>query len=105
MPNALIGQFLRRTLIAGGAAAALFAGFTALPAFTHQADAQEITPGPVAAPNGAPASFADLIERVRPAVVSISVRQRPDAARGPATEGLPPGFEEFFRGRPGRPGP
>jgi serine protease Do len=50
-------------------------------------------------------SFADLIERVRPAVVSISVRQRPDAATGPAVEGLPPGYDEFFRGRPGRPGP
>jgi serine protease Do len=42
---------------------------------------------------------------VRPAVVSISVRQRPDAAQQPSLEGLPPGFEEFFRGRPGQPGP
>jgi serine protease Do len=50
-------------------------------------------------------SFADLIERVRPAVVSISVRQRPDVATANVPEGLPPGFEEFFRGRPGRPGP
>jgi serine protease Do len=50
-------------------------------------------------------SFADLIERVRPAVVSISVRQRPSAAQESTVEGLPPGFEEFFRGRPGRPGP
>ncbi|MET0181490.1 MAG: Do family serine endopeptidase [Caulobacterales bacterium] len=60
----------------------------------------------VAPPSGAPISFADLIERVRPAVVSISVRQRPDAA-GPSVEGAPPGFEEFFRGRPGgnRPAP
>jgi serine protease Do len=39
---------------------------------------------------------------VSPAVVSIQVRQRPDAARpGPNFEGLPPGFEEFFRRGPG----
>jgi len=98
-------KYLRRTLIAGGAALALFAGFTAVPmVFANGANAQEINPTAIAPPSGAPMSFADLIERVRPAVVSISVRQRPDAATGPAVEGLPPGFEEFFRGRPGRPG-
>ncbi len=97
-------KFLRRTAIAGGAAAALLVGFTGVPALLA-ANAQEINPAGVAPPSGAPMSFADLIERVRPAVVSISVRQRPDAATGPSLEGLPPGFEEFFRGRPGRPGP
>jgi serine protease Do len=99
-------KFVRRTAIAGGAAVCLFAGFSAAPlVFARGATAQEINPGSVTQPAGAPMSFADLIERVRPAVVSISVRQRPDAARAPALEGLPPGFEEFFRGRPGRPGP
>ena len=94
---------LRQTLIASGAALALFAGLAAAPALVSRpADAQEIV---VAPPAGAPMSFADLIERVRPAVVSISVRQRPSAAGGPQLEGLPPGFEEFFRGQPGRPGP
>lgn len=95
-------KYLRRTLMAGGAAMALFAGFAAPTLLT--ATAQEINPGAVAAPHGAPASFADLIERVRPAVVSISVRQRPDAVQGQQLEGLPPGFEEFFRGRPGQQG-
>ncbi len=99
-------KFLRRTAIAGGAALALFAGFAGAPIlFSRAAGAQEINPSAVAPPSGAPMSFADLIERVRPAVVSISVRQRPDAARQQSLEGLPPGFEEFFRGRPGRPGP
>jgi serine protease Do len=99
-------KFLRRTLIAGGAAVVLFAGFAAGPMLlSRAANAQEINPSAVAPPSGAPASFADLIERVRPAVVSISVRQRPDAVTGQSLEGLPPGFEEFFRGRPGRPGP
>ena len=99
-------KFLRRTAIASAAAVALFAGFAGAPMlFARGAIAQEINPGSVAQPSGAPMSFANLIERVRPAVVSISVRQRPDAAQGPSVEGLPPGFEEFFRGRPGRPGP
>jgi serine protease Do len=102
--NAL--TFLRRSLIAGAAAAALFAGFAATPALTSRAaHAQEITPAPVSPPAGAPMSFANLIEHVRPAVVSISVRQRPENATGPSVEGLPPGFEQFFRGQPGRPGP
>lgn len=96
-------KYLRRTLMAGGAAAALFAGFAAPTLLS--ANAQEINPSAVAPPHGAPGSFADLIERVRPAVVSISVRQRPDAVQQPSLEGLPPGFEEFFRGRPGQPGP
>lgn len=97
-------KYLRRTLIAGGATLALFAGFAAPTLLS--ATAQEINPTAVAPPHGAPGSFADLIERVRPAVVSISVRQRPDAAQPQQSlEGLPPGFEEFFRNRPGRPGP
>ncbi len=106
MTDAAALKYLRRTAIAGGAALTLFAGFSAAPlVFARGATAQEINPGAVAQPATAPMSFADLIERVRPAVVSISVRQRPDAARAPSLEGLPPGFEEFFRGRPGRPGP
>lgn len=99
-------KFLRRTLIASAATIALFAGFAVGPTlFSYPATAQEIRTGTIAAPGGAPMSFADLIERVRPAVVSITVRQRPDAASAEAPDGLPPGFEDFFRGRPGRPGP
>jgi len=100
MTNATAMKYVRRTAIAGGAAVLLFTGFAAAPI----TNAQEINPSAVAPPSGAPMSFADLIERVRPAVVSISVRQRPDAVQQ-LPEGLPPGFEEFFRGRPGRPGP
>jgi serine protease Do len=43
---------------------------------------------------GAPMSFADLAERLQPAVVNISTRQSITMARRRA---LPPGFEEFFR--------
>lgn len=105
MSDAAALQFLRRTAIAGGAALALFAGFTFAPTLLSRANAQEINPSAVAPPAGAPMSFADLIERVRPAVVSVTVRQRPDAVTAQVPEGLPPGFEEFFRNRPGRPGP
>ncbi len=91
-------KFLHRILLAGGGAFALFAGCLAAPSLmSRQADAQEIV---IAPPTGAPMSFADLIQRVSPAVVSIQVRQSPGASTGPALEGLPPGFEEFFRGQP-----
>ncbi len=43
---------------------------------------------------GAPMSFADLAERLQPAVVNISTRQSITVAR---RRNLPPGFEEFFR--------
>ena len=106
MSDAASAKFLRRSLIAGASAIALFAGFAAAPAvLARHASAQEITPTPVHAPAGAPMSFADLIEHVRPAVVSIQVRQKPNSANGPSVEGLPPGFEDFFRGQQGRPAP
>jgi serine protease Do len=43
---------------------------------------------------GAPMSFADLAERLQPAVVNISTKQRISI---PRQRSLPPGFEEFFR--------
>jgi serine protease Do len=99
MPDTPFAKVSRSVLIAMGAGAMLFAGgFAAQSLVSRPADAQQIAPQPVAPPAGAPSSFADLIERVRPAVVSIQVRQRPNA---PTFEGLPPGFEDFFRRRPG----
>ncbi len=53
-----------------------------------------------AVPAGAPMSFADLIEEVSPAVVSINARITepvgPNAQLGPNFEGIPPQFREFF---------
>ena len=43
---------------------------------------------------GAPMSFADLVDRLQPAVVNISTRQ---VIQIPRNRALPPGFEEFFR--------
>ncbi len=60
--------------------------------------------------NGAPMSFADLIERVSPAVVSIDVEAEQRVARFEGfeeeLERLPPPFREFFRefGGPGADG-
>jgi serine protease Do len=109
MTEAPTAKFFHRTMLAGGSALALFVGLAVGPTLlARHAEAQEITPAPlpVAPPQGSPMSFADLIDRVRPAVVSIQVRQRPGATTAELPEGLPPGFEEFFRGRPeGRGGP
>jgi serine protease Do len=52
-------------------------------------------PGTLAAqpPGGAPMSFANLAERLQPAVVNIATRQSITVRQ----QQLPPGFEEFFR--------
>ena len=52
---------------------------------------------PATQPIGIPTSFADLAERVAPAVVSIQTTGTISTGRQP---GMPPGFEEFFGGNP-----
>ncbi|HPG26679.1 MAG TPA: DegQ family serine endoprotease [Myxococcota bacterium] len=52
---------------------------------------------PKAQPVGIPTSFADLAERVAPAVVSIQTSGTIPISQAPI---FPPGFEEFFGGRP-----
>jgi serine protease Do len=77
-------------LLLGGTAATLAVG--PVGAQTAQND-----PGTIAAATprpGAPMSFADLADRLAPAVVNISTKQSIQVSRGRA---LPPGFEEFFR--------
>ena len=49
-----------------------------------------------AAPNNGPMSFADLIEEVSPAVVSIEARTPPSERPGPDMSQLPPQMREFF---------
>ncbi len=68
--------------------------FTSLPAFAR----------------GAPESFADLAEKLLPAVVNISTTQVIEGRSGPEIPQLPPGspFEDFFkdffdRGQPNKP--
>lgn len=50
------------------------------------------------APEGAPLSFADLVDRLLPVVVNISTTQRSDTRRPPAIPEFPEGspFQDFF---------
>lgn len=76
-------------ILIGGAAATLTVG--PVGAQTAQNDPGAIS---AAVPRaGAPMSFADLAERLQPAVVNISTRQSIQVQQ----RRLPPGFEEFFR--------
>ena len=76
-----------------GVATALLLGGTVFSVATGQAGAQvaQNSPGVMAPRPGAPTSFADLAERLQPAVVNISTKQRV-AVRQQADP-----FEEFFR--------
>jgi serine protease Do len=81
---------LTAALLIGGAAATLTIGPVG-------AQTAQNEPGAIAAAApraGAPMSFADLAERLQPAVVNISTRQTIQVSR---QQQLPPGFEEFFR--------
>ena len=75
-------------ILLGGAAASL--SLSPLGAQTAQNE-----PGTIAAtaPGGAPMSFANLADRLQPAVVNIATRQSITVRQ----QQLPPGFEEFFR--------
>jgi serine protease Do len=99
---------MRNALLTGLATVALLGGFVAAPALVSgSAEAQRIAPAPIAPPGGAPNSFAPLIRRVSPAVVSISVRQKPTARGENRFDGQPNTPDEFFRrfneGGPRRP--
>ncbi|WP_300543460.1 Do family serine endopeptidase [Maricaulis sp.] len=73
-------------------------------------DTEVRPPFAAAVPNGAPMSFADLIEGVSPAVVTIQARGSVEnAGLGPDMENLPPQFREWlerqFGGQPSQPRP
>ncbi len=78
-------------LLMGGSALALTAH---LPLAAQEA-ANSAAPAPIAPRVGAPASFADLVQQLQPAVVNISTRQRVEVqARPNPFRGTP--FEQFF---------
>ena len=94
----------RAALIAGVAAFAgglAFGAGTALspnvPAFAQMAQSS-------ARVFAAPPSFADMVEQVKPAVVSVRVKARGEMMAAPEAEGMPPGMERFLR-RFGEEGP
>ena len=85
----------RQALVAAVFGAAAVGTFTLSPkVFSPHADAQPIA---IEAPQGAPLSFADLIERVEPSVVSVNVVSEREVGKLADMEQ----FFEQFRGMPG----
>ncbi|HEX7944032.1 MAG TPA: trypsin-like peptidase domain-containing protein, partial [Phenylobacterium sp.] len=94
----------RKDLLAVAVVGALTAGVTSVGAqLAFAAEPQAVNPAPVAP--GPPGSFADIVQRVAPAVVSVDVEQRPGrraASRGQGAnpfsgEGPADRFEPFRR--------
>jgi serine protease Do len=102
------GPFKGRLLAAVSAAAILMVGLggfslaphaiasgAAQPA-GHMQPAATHTNAPRMLENGAPFSFADLVERVSPAVVTVTVEERTAPERQVNPEDLPEPFRDFF---------
>lgn len=90
-------SFFSGTAMGGLIAAVVLAGVAfKWPDATSQATAKSPVNAQVQLPNGqtAPMSFADIIDRVSPAVVSISVRTETKPKRRPSLNDIP-GFEGF----------
>ena len=90
--------------VAVGALAAVLAAGGGYLASASAAPSRAVNAQPAVAAPGAPVSFADVVERVAPAVVSIDVEGKADPSRvaffgapdqgdGQAPPGLPPGFD------------
>ena len=93
-----------QALIAAAFGAAIMGGAVSVPKLlAPEAGAQPIA---IQAPPGAPLSFADLIEKVEPAVVSVNVIATQDVGGVQDMEQFlerfrgAPGLEEFFQQRP-----
>lgn len=85
----------KQALVAAIAGAGLTGALVYVPQNFQQADAKQ--PITIEAPRGAPLSFADLIEKVSPAVVSVNVvSEREVSSMGNMEE-----FFDRFRGLPG----
>jgi serine protease Do len=96
MPTETNPKSLKNILVAGSAVLALGAGFTILPSVLAQPS--QARPIVIQPPAGAPMSFADLIDRVSPAVVSIRTTTRVTANQDePNIEDLPPELRDQFR--------
>ncbi|MEM7662019.1 MAG: trypsin-like peptidase domain-containing protein [Pseudomonadota bacterium] len=93
---------LGKTFAAVVAGGAIVGAITLGPQWAPSADADPIS---IEAPGGAPLSFADLVEQVSPAVVSINVRGEQEVGDSAGIDRFleqfrdMPGFEEFMRRR------
>jgi serine protease Do len=91
-----------RMSVAAAALAVLCFGLGQIAAAT-QADAKNsllipVAAGPLAAPpQGAPVSFADLVEQVSPAVVTVSVEHESTGPQASGLDDIPAPFRDFFR--------
>ncbi len=93
MTSKTFSRSIRTVLLAAAAGGAVLA----VPALAVQQSAQEVRPPFAAAiPQGAPMSFADLIEQVSGAVVSIEAAGTVEVEPRQAMPQLPPQFREFF---------
>src|SRR5678816_2164358 len=90
---------------AAGIAAAAFAGAGGfIPIADHGVRGpliQAATQPVFAPPPGAPMSFADIFEKVSPAVVSIDVKSKVSVREMLESQGIPPQALPFFQQRPG----
>jgi serine protease Do len=90
---------------AAGIAAAAFAGAGGfIPIAEHGVRGpliQAATQPVFAPPPGAPMSFADIFEKVSPAVVSIDVKSKVSVREMLESQGIPPQALPFFQQRPG----
>lgn len=105
--GAAVGVLLTGAAVAGATAG--FNGGQARDAFAvgerpQLIRTQNVTPALIAPPAGAPLSFADIVERVSPAVVSLEVRGRAASrnVRIPGLENFP--FDIVPRNPDGQPG-
>ncbi len=110
-PRSAFLRDLRTGLIAGGSALALLALVTGAPGIAQQAlrgEAPRAATVLVSPQTGAVASFADVVDKVKPAVVSVRVKARAANAAAPFggddLSDLPPGhpLERFFQRRENR---
>src|SRR5262245_575233 len=59
--------------------------------------AAHAAPAPRLLEQGSPFSFADLVEQVSPAVVTVVVEREQQRQNGPSLDDIPAPFRDFFR--------
>src|SRR5215207_8593347 len=100
----LMAQNIRSRALASVAAVAIVAsGAVGAALYEGQPAVAQAANAPIAVNAQAPATFADVVDQVKPAVVAVSVRVENARAE---IDGLPPQLRELFRrfGENGMPG-